>query len=94
MRNRRSPRQTWRRVGQWCGWLAVLLVLASLLTGYGISSFRIVTPLTLGWLNKVRSHQWHHYTDLPLLVVLVVHVSIALYLRLCGRKRRVRRDNE
>jgi len=94
MRRSMSARQTWRRIGRWCGWLAVVLVLGTFLTGYGISNFRIVTPWTLGFLNKVRAHTWHHYTDLPLLLVLITHVAIALYMRLCGARRKGQRTNK
>ncbi len=71
-----------RRIGRWCGWVAFVLLLLTLLTGYGISQFRIVTGLTLGVLSKAVSQRWHHYTDVPLLIFVLLHVAIAVWGRL------------
>jgi hypothetical protein len=79
-------RRNIHRVGRWCGWAALILLLFTLLTGYGISEFRIVTGATLGVLNKAVSQRWHHYTDVPLLVFALVHVTIAMWGRLRMRK--------
>lgn len=43
---------TVRRIGRWCGWAALALLLLALLTGYGVSEFRIVTGATLGVLTR------------------------------------------
>jgi hypothetical protein len=71
-----------RRAGRWCGWGALILVILMLLTGYGITHFRIVDPLTLGLLGKAVSQRWHEVLGIPLIVVLVLHVGIALWWRL------------
>jgi hypothetical protein len=70
-----------RAAGRYCGWGTLVLVLLTLLTGYGITQFRIVSPLTLGLLTKAVAQRWHAYTDLPLIVLLAVHVGIALWWR-------------
>ena len=77
-----------RRVGRWFGWAALILLAFTLLTGYGISQFRIVSSLTLGLLDKVSSHRWHQYTDIPLIILTLIHVSIAVWGRLGTQKRR------
>jgi len=77
-----------RRIGRWCGWAALILLAFTLLTGYGISEFRIVTGATLGLLNKAVSQRWHHYTDAPLLFFALAHVAIAVWFRFSARKRR------
>ena len=77
-----------RRIGRWCGWAALILLAFTLLTGYGISQFRIVNSLTFGLLDKVSSHRWHHYTDIPLIILTLTHVVIAVWGRLGARKRR------
>jgi hypothetical protein len=82
---------TLRRVGRWCAWAALILLLVTLLSGYGITRFRVVTPLTLGVLNKVVSHRLHHYTTVPLLVCLLVHVGIAVRGRVIASWKRKRR---
>jgi len=83
-----KDRRNIRRVGRWCGWVAFVLLLFTLLTGYGISEFRIVTSMTLGVLDKGVSHRWHHYTDVPLLVFALAHVVIAVWGRSRIRKER------
>jgi uncharacterized membrane protein len=82
---RSLSKQDVRRIGRWCGWAAAALLLITMITGYGISSFRVVTTLTFGILDKATSQRWHHYTDIPVLVFLSVHVVIALWLRLGSR---------
>jgi hypothetical protein len=71
-----------RRIGRWCGWGALALLLFTVLTGYGITAFRIVTPLTLGLVNKAFALSWHAWIDLPLLAILAAHVGIAMWGRL------------
>jgi hypothetical protein len=70
-----------RAIGRICGWFAMGLVLLTLLTGYGITEFRIVSPLTLGLITKAVAQRWHAYTDLPLVFFLAFHVGIALWWR-------------
>lgn len=82
MTDRLSLRRRIRRIGRLFGWVTMALVLVTLLTGYGITQFRIVDALTFGILNKAAAQRWHAYTDLPLLVFMVVHVGIALWWRL------------
>ena len=79
----RVSRRNLRRVGRWCAWATAALLLFTVLTGYGISEFRIVSQLTLGILGKAVSHRLHHYTDGPLLAFLCAHVGISVWLRLC-----------
>jgi Ni,Fe-hydrogenase I cytochrome b subunit len=83
-----------QRIGRWFGWAALILLAFTLLTGYGISQFRVVTNLTFGLLDKVTSHQWHHYTDIPLLVFTLVHVTIAVWGRLRAKKSARKRGNK
>jgi hypothetical protein len=87
-----KDKQNVRRIGRWCGWAALILLLFTLLTGYGISEFRIVTGATLGVLNKAVSQRWHHYTDVPLLVLALIHVVIAVRGRLRISKERSREE--
>lgn len=70
-----------RTIGRYCGWGTSVLMLLTLLTGYGITQFRIVSPLTLGLLTKAAAQRWHAYTDLPLIVLLAFHVGIAVWWR-------------
>jgi predicted ferric reductase len=83
-----KQRRNIRRIGRWFGWAALALLAFTVLTGYGISQFRIVNSLTLGLLDKVSSHRLHHYTDIPLVILALAHVTIAVWGRLGARKRR------
>ena len=74
-----------RRIGQCCGWLAAILLLTSVLTGYGITEYHTVSALTFGLLGKATSQKLHNYLHLPLLAVLVLHIGIALGIRLGHR---------
>ena len=75
-----------RAIGRVCGWLALALVLLTLLTGYGIAEFRIVTPLTFNLLNKAAAQRLHAYTELPMLLLLSAHIVIAAGARRFGQK--------
>ncbi len=76
----RNPKNI-RNIGRICGWLAAVLLLFTLLTGYGITEFRIVEPLTLGLLGKAAAQRLHSYTELPLVMLFAVHIGIALWAR-------------
>ena len=69
-----------RRSVAWCLLAATLLYL---LTGFGITYWGIVTPLTLGLLGKALAFQIHNLLWVPFGVLLVVHVAFGLL----GRRR-------
>ena len=75
-----------RWIGRLFGWLALALLLLMILTGYGITDFRLVESLTAGLLGKAVSQRWHEYVGLLVLVALVIHVGIALWWRWKGAK--------
>jgi hypothetical protein len=81
-------RRNIRKIGRWFGWAALALLAFTVLTGYGISQFRIVNSLTLGLLGKASSQRLHHYTDVPLVVLTLAHATIAAWGRSRARKRR------
>lgn len=80
-----------RMIGPVCGWASALLLLFTVLTGYGISEFRTVTSLTFGILGKATSQKLHNYTDMPLYIFLSVHIGLALWGRLGRRDKGVDR---
>ncbi len=69
-----------RRIIAWllCGF-SVLLVL----TGLGITRWEMVTPLTLGLLDKAVSYKLHVLLWGPFLILVVLHV----YLNTASKKR-------
>lgn len=73
-----------RRLGHWFGWIALGLLLLALLTGYGITQFRVVDPLTFGVVGKAVAQRWHETVALLVLAFLAGHVGIALWWRWRG----------
>jgi thiosulfate reductase cytochrome b subunit len=72
------------RVKRAVAWLLLLVSLAFLLTGFGITQYRIVEPLTLGVLGKALSFRLHELLWVPFVILLIIHVAMAL----AGRARR------
>ena len=70
-----------RRLGRWLGWFALILILLTLLTGYGITQWKIVDSLTFGLLGKATSQRWHESVGLLTVLLLCLHVAIAVWLR-------------
>jgi cytochrome b561 len=84
MLTRVAGKTTIRRLGHWFGWLALAFLVLTLVTGYGITQFRVVDPLTFGVVGKAVSQRWHETVALLIVVFLALHVSIALWWRLRG----------
>ncbi len=84
----REKRQLIRRIGRYCGWLGLGLLLFTLLTGYGIAEFRIVTPLTLGLINKAVAQRLHAYTEVPMIILLLAHIGVAVWARSTEAKKK------
>ncbi|MGD1995762.1 MAG: hypothetical protein PVH62_03205 [Anaerolineae bacterium] len=78
--------QRLRRIGRACGWAAMALLVFTMLTGYGITQFRIVTGMTFGVLSKPVSHKLHQWTEIPLLILTLTHVSLAVWARWVASK--------
>ena len=81
MNTMKTRKQLIRKIGRVCGWLGLSLLLFTLLTGYGIAEFRIVTPLTFNLMNKALAQRLHAYTEAPMMVLLLVHIGIAVWAR-------------
>jgi hypothetical protein len=84
----REKRQLIRRIGRYCGWLGLGLLLFTLVTGYGIAEFRIVTPLTLGLINKAVAQRLHAYTEVPMIILLLAHIGVAVWARSTEAKKK------
>ena len=63
------------------GWILFALALLLVITGLGITEFRVVTPLTLGILGKALSFQLHSLLWIPFLAVLVLHMVLSCRIR-------------
>ena len=62
-------------------WLLIVATAAYLLTGLGITQFRIVEPLTFGLLTKNLAFRVHEQLLIPFVVLLVLHICLALFLK-------------
>lgn len=63
-------------------WLLVLVIAAYVLSGYGITDWQTLEPLTLGLMGKARAMQIH---DDILIVPLVALIAVHLYLMIFAR---------
>ncbi len=61
-------------------WLLLAVVLAFLLTGFGITHYQVVGTLTFGLLDKALSFRIHEQLWIPLAVLLVLHICLS-YLK-------------
>ncbi len=57
-------------------WLLFLVSGLLILSGYGIVKYRIVTELTLGYLDKAQSFRLHEQLALPFIILLLLHVLL------------------
>jgi hypothetical protein len=86
MVDRLKDKHTLRWLGRLFGWLALALVLLSILTGFGITQWRVVDSLTAGLLGKALSQRWHGVIGPLVLAALTLHVGIALWWRRKGAR--------
>jgi len=62
-------------------WLLLAVTVLFIITGFGITDFRVVETITLGWLSKSLAFRLHDDLWLPFLVLLVLHVCLPLIFR-------------
>ena len=67
-------------------WLLLIAVVVYLVTGYGITEYRIVESLTFGLLTKVAAFKIHANLWLPFLILLILHIYLSLAVRLKSKK--------
>jgi hypothetical protein len=66
-------------------WLLTVVAIIYLITGFGITEFRIVESLTFGLLSKSLAHSIHINLEIPFITLLVLHIwvlPLLKYLRL------------
>jgi hypothetical protein len=62
-------------------WLLTALVIVYLITGFGITEYRIVEPLTFGLLTKSLAQRIHISIEIPFIILLVLHIWFLPLLR-------------
>ncbi|MFC1954053.1 hypothetical protein ACFLU7_00660 [Chloroflexota bacterium] len=63
-------------------WLLLIAIVLYLVSGFGITEFRVVEALTLGLLTKSLSFKIHEVLWLPFLIILIPHILFPSILRL------------
>ena len=64
-------------------WLLATFSILLVLTGLGITRYEVITPLTLGFLDKALSYKIHVLLWGPFLILIVLH----MYLNTSPKKR-------
>jgi len=62
--------------------LLTIVIILFIVTGFGITNFRIVESLTLGILSKPVSFQVHTNLAIPLIILLLLHMTFTLSKKL------------
>ena len=62
-------------------WLLTVVVIIYLLTGFGITEYRILESLTFGLLTKSLAHRIHINLEIPFIVLLVLHIWLLPLLK-------------
>ena len=68
-------------------WLLLVVILLYLVSGFGITEFRVVETLTLGLLTKSLAFKMHDVLLIPMLILLVLHMFMPSFLRLIRKTR-------
>jgi len=63
-----------RRMRETIYWLLTAVVIVYLVTGFGITEYRIVEPLTFGLLTKSLAHKIHINMEIPFIILLILHI--------------------
>jgi thiosulfate reductase cytochrome b subunit len=61
-------------------YLALITVVLFVITGFGITQYRIVEKITFGFLTKALSFQIHAYLIYPLILFLAIHLLFSCKL--------------
>jgi len=72
-------------------WLLTVLVIVYLITGFGITEYRIVEPLTFGLLTKSLAQRIHISIEIPFIILLILHIWLLPLLRYL-RSRKLRHN--
>ena len=62
-------------------WLLTAAVIIYLITGFGITEYRIVETLTFGLLTKSLAHKIHINIVIPFIILLILHIWLLPLLK-------------
>jgi len=73
-------------------WLLTVVVIIYLLTGFGITEYRIVESLTFGLLTKSLAQRIHINLEIPFIILVVLHIWLLPLLKRFKLKHLSRND--
>lgn len=73
--------KTQRIIRKTTHWLLALGLVVYIVTGFGITEWQTVEPLTLGLLGKAESQKIHNAIEIPFVALLAVHLYFSLIKR-------------
>jgi hypothetical protein len=62
-------------------WLLLAATIMFLITGFGISQFRVVETVTFGWLSKSWAFRLHDNLWIPFVILLALHICLPLVFK-------------
>jgi cytochrome b subunit of formate dehydrogenase len=62
-------------------WLLTVVVIIYLITGFGITEYRIVEPLTFGLLTKNLAQRIHINLEIPFIILVILHIWLLPLLK-------------
>jgi Ni,Fe-hydrogenase I cytochrome b subunit len=74
-------------------WILTALVIIYLITGFGITEYRIVEPLTFGLLTKSLAQKIHINIEIPFIVLLILHIWLLPLLKYF-RSKKIRNNSQ
>ncbi|MHB0866749.1 MAG: hypothetical protein ACYC6B_04165 [Thermoleophilia bacterium] len=74
----RINRKTVKRIVHW---IMVAYIAVYILSGFGITSYQTVEPLTLGLMGKAAAMQLHNDMELPFVFLLGAHVYVSFIMK-------------
>ncbi|MFC2123136.1 hypothetical protein ACFLRP_05580 [Bacteroidota bacterium] len=75
-----------KRIVRWSLITAIVLYVVS---GFGITEFRVVETMTFGLLTKPLAFKLHDYIFIPFAILLAMHILLALTFRGRGHPKNV-----
>jgi hypothetical protein len=76
-----------QRIQKYTAWLLLACTIAYLVSGLGITHFRIITPLTFSLLDKAASLRLHALLIYVFVPLLIIHTACAIHKMLFGNRK-------
>lgn len=68
----------WQLIRKTVHYLLLVVVIFYLISGFGITEFRVVESLTFGLITKPVAFEIHDNLWIPFIVILVLHISLTI----------------